>query len=581
MKGAMKVIVLAKQIPDVDQVKFDPETKRIVREGVPLMINSFDKKAVEEAIRLKERYGVETAVVSMGPPIAADMLNDCLKMGIDSAYLLTDRRFGGSDTLATSTILARFIEKTGADVVLAGKYSLDGETSQVPPEIASMLGWSFKSSISRMEIDVEKKTASVQHENEDGLTDLVFGLPAVFSVSEKINRARAIKPDTPDMKDRIITMDAKSLSIDLTGAEMSPTVVTGTTGLESSRKCQFIDFDDSAFEKIVSIIRNNSQSREEAEKIEVPQFSGKRDLIAGVGFNDPVSAAEIGTKITEIASAGNLDPVMVTNLSSDDKIPCSRHFIADTTDPLVFYRTLLKFIESRKPKYVLFPSTVAGREIAGRIAGKLRIGLTADCVDVKLENGHLMQYKPAFGGSIIASIYSKTSPEMATVRPGMFRRSIPSDSPEKIQLELDSSEKENITGHENVSSEFPPLNGSRIVIGAGRGIKKRDNIKILLELANSLGGSLGGTRPIVDMGFLPRQQQIGLTGLSISPAVYIAMGISGQANHVVGIRYCGKIIAVNSDRDAPIFRFADYGIVADMMDFTERFSEYLRKKGPL
>ena len=576
----MKVIVLAKQIPDVDQVKFDPETKRIVREGVPLMINSFDKKAVEEAIRLKEKYSMETAVVSMGPPSAADMLNECLRMGIDSAYLLTDRRFGGSDTLATSTILSRFIEKTGADIVLAGKYSLDGETSQVPPEIASMLGWSFKSSISKIEIDSENRKAKVQHENEEGLFDLIFDLPAVFSVSEKINRARAVKPETPDMKEGIITMDAKSLGIELTGTEMSPTVVTGTTGLESSRKCQFIDLDDS-FEKILSIIKSTRQNKEETAKIDIPPFSGKRDLILGIGFNDSVSAGEIGTRITELALSEHMDPVMFTNLLHDSTVPCSRHFIADTTDPLVFSRTLLKFIEEKRPKYVLFPSTVAGREIAGRIAGTMRIGLTADCVDVRIESGHLIQYKPAFGGSIIASIYSKTTPEMATVRPGMFKRSLPSREPEKIKLDLDSSQRENLTSHEKVSSDFRPLSGSRIVVGVGRGMKKRDNVKNLLELANLLGGSLGGTRPIVDMGFLPRQQQIGLTGLSISPAVYIAMGISGQANHVVGIRYCGKVIAVNSDRDAPIFKYADYGIVADMMEFAESFSQYLKNKGHL
>ncbi len=577
----MKVIVLAKQIPDVDQVKFDPETKRIVREGVPLMINSFDKKAVEEAIRLKERYGAETAVVTMGPPSAADMLNECLKMGMDSAYLLTDRRFGGSDTLATSTILAKFIEQTGGDLVLAGKYSLDGETSQVPPEIASMLGWAFKSSISKIEIDAENGKAKVQHENEDGLSDLIFDLPAVFSVSEKINRARAIKPDTPDMKERIVSMDSKSLGIELTGTEMSPTVVTGTAGMESTRKCQFLDLDDSAFEKILSIIKSGANNDREAEKIDIQPYSGKGDLILGVGFNDPISASEIGTRITELAKTEHMDPVMLTNLAQEDTVPCGKHFIADTSDPLVFSRTLLKFIEEKKPKYVLFPSTVPGREIAGRIAGTLRIGLTADCVDIKIENGHLIQYKPAFGGSIIASIYSKTTPEMATVRPGMFRRSLPSRAPEKAKLQLDNSQSEKLVGHEKVSSDFRPLNGSRIVLGAGRGIKKRDNVKILLDLANLLGASLGGTRPIVDMGFLPRQQQIGLTGLSISPDVYIAMGVSGQANHVVGIRYCGKVIAVNSDKEAPIFRYSDYGIVADMMEFAESFSQYLKNKGHL
>lgn len=576
----MKILVLAKQIPDVDKVSFNRETKRIVREGVPLMINSFDKKAVEEALRIKEKTGAETIVVSMGPPSAADMLNECLRMGIDRAYLLTDRNFAGSDTLATSTILSEFIRIVSPDLVLAGKYSLDGETSQVPPEIATMLNWSFKSSVSKIEISPDGRSAGIEHEDENGLTDMVFPLPAIFSVSEKINRARAIKPETPDMKNLIVTMTASDLGIRATGTDLSPTVVTGTAGLESSRKCQFLEFDSDVFRKIMEIIRGERKSNSNEQHIALKPANGEADSILGVGFNNRAISKEIAARMSELALESGLRVWMLSNLDLDDsgETPCHEYFHVSTRDTLAFSNTLLDFIRSRKPSYVVFPSTVAGREIAGRIAGKLKLGLTADCIDIRLENGNLVQYKPAFGGSIIASIYSKTKPEMATVRQGMFRKRICDLKPTVTELEPDLSATESITGSRPVSSSFRPLWESRVVIGVGRGMKKKAQVDDVLGLANLMDATVGATRPIVDMGFIPRQQQIGLTGTSISPDIYMAIGVSGMANHVVGIRYCGKVIAVNSDPNAPIFRYADYGIIGDFDDFVHGFSEYLSKK---
>ena len=271
---------------------------------------------------------------------------------------------------------------------------------------------------------------------------------------------------------------------------------------------------------------------------------------------------------------------MISNLDVDDsgETPCHEYFHVPTHDTHAFSNTILEFIQTKKPSYVIFPSTVAGREIAGRIAGKLRLGLTADCVDIRLENGHLVQYKPAFGGSIIASIYSKTTPEMATVRQGMFKKRICEQKPKVTELEPDLSVTETITGSRPVSSSFRQLWESSVVIGVGRGMKKRSQVDDVLGLANLMDATVGATRPIVDMGFIPRQQQIGLTGTSISPSVYLALGVSGMANHIVGIRYCGKVIAVNIDPNAPVFKYADYGVICDFDDFVHGFSEYLKAK---
>lgn len=572
----MKILVFAKQIPDVNQIKYDPGTNRIIRENVPLSINSFDKKAVEEAVRIKEKYGAETLVATMGPPQARDILNESLKMGIDKAYLITDRKFGGSDTLATAKVLSAFVRKMKPDIVLMGKYSLDGETAQVPPEVAVFTGYAFKSSIAKIDLEETEGTVLVEHENEHGLEKLRIPIPAVISVSEKINRARAIKPDTPDMFDNIEEFDAARLGIEFTGVQYSPTVVTGTSMLESRRKTEMLPFDDEAYGKIFAIISESRESGNAAETVSLQKPVQDSDTILGVVLNDPKLGEEISSKISQLASSNGLNVVLFGNVDPDSMgLIGHEYYLYQTESVESFADALTEFTREKKPRYVVFPSTVEGREVAGTIAARLEVGLTADCVDLEIKDRKLIQYKPAFGGSIIATIYSKTEPQMTTVRPGMFKILESAEKPRIFELKFGAGRTYELLEKIPVPNEYKPLGASNLVIGIGRGIKKKDQVREILELANILDASLGATRPLVDMGFVPRQQQIGLTGVSISPGAYLALGISGQANHVVGIRYCNKIIAVNSDPDAPIFQYSDYGVVADVNDFLNGFAKYL------
>ncbi len=571
----MKVLVFVKQVPDVNDVKFDPTTNRIIREGVPLMMNSFDKKAVEEAVRLKERYGYETIIASMGPPRAADVVNEGMRMGIDSGYLITDRKFGGADTLATSTILSSFASQIGPDIILMGKYSLDGETSQVPPEVAVKLSYDFKSSISK--IVVEGREAVVEHENEDGLYSLRVKLPAVFSVSEKINKARIIKPDVPDFNNSIVTIDSSALKVGSTGVELSPTVVFATRSMGGDRNCIFLEPSSDIYSRLTKLIRENVSVSGEQWKVQKPDIIPGRSTILGIALDDPQISMEIASKITSLAMSNNLNPVMIGNVDPErlHGMPSARYFHVDTRDLRAVHKVLVRFLKDSQPDYVIFPSTTRGRELAGTIAGELNLGLTADCVDLEIKDGTLIQHKPSFGGSIIASIYSKTRPAMATVRPGMFKTMTMGESFGVEELMVDLNEHEDVISFTPVPTEFQPLRSSKVVIGIGRGSTGGDAVQKALQLSKLLGGTLGASRPVVDMGIVPRQQQIGLTGSSISPDVYIAIGISGKANHVVGTRYCKRVVAVNTDPDAPIFKHADYGIIMDANKFIDGMVSHL------
>jgi electron transfer flavoprotein alpha subunit len=565
----MKILTFVKQVPDVNSIGFDPKTNRIIREGVPLMMNSFDKKAVEEALRLKEKYGAETVVASLGPPSALAVVNEAMRMGIDKGYLISDPRFGGSDTLATSKILSKFASDINPDIILMGKYSLDGETSQVPPEVAVMLSYHFKSSISKIELN--GREAIIEHENEMGLFSMKITLPALFSVSEKINKARPIKSEAPDFSSGIERVDSSKLKIEMTGTEMSPTVVAGTRDMENKRICEMLENGPDLFSRIAVMLEESGTSKEEKRKIVKPNISDNRETILGIALDDPVISQEIASRITALADSHDLNPVMIGNVDPKNLVgmPAALYYHISSPDLNASLKGIYDFILGNRPAYVIFPSTTRGREIAGTIAGRLNLGLTADCVDLEIKDGRLIQYKPSFGGSIIASIYSKTKPEMATVRPGMFKSELTVEGFPVKEVLVEGYPQEEITSSSEVPESFLPLRSSRVVLGIGRGASDKATIEKVLKLADLTSASVGASRPVVDMGLIPRQQQIGLTGYSISPEVYIAIGISGMSNHVVGLRYCKKVIAVNRDPKAPIFNFADYGVVMDANSFLD------------
>ncbi len=186
----MKYIVCIKQVPDTMDVKVDPETKRIVREGVPSILNPYDTYAIEEALRLKERFGGTAVAISMGPSQAEEILKEAISLGVDEAYLLSDRAFAGSDTLATSYTLSRAIKKLGDfSVVICGREAMDGSTGQVGPELAEHLGIPAITYVSKI-IDIAETYIECVRLLEDHYETLRAPLPVVITVVKEINQPR-------------------------------------------------------------------------------------------------------------------------------------------------------------------------------------------------------------------------------------------------------------------------------------------------------------------------------------------------------------------------------------------------------
>lgn len=185
----MDIVVCIKQVPETTEVRIDPQTKTLVREGVPGIVNPFDMYAIEEGLRLKERYGGKVNVLTMGPPQAEEALREALAMGADEAVLLSDKALAGSDTLATSYALSMAVRKLGFDLVICGKQAVDGDTAQVGPEMAEHLGVPFVAWVRRVE-EVADGRIRVQRLMDDGYDVLEMPLPALITVVKEINEPR-------------------------------------------------------------------------------------------------------------------------------------------------------------------------------------------------------------------------------------------------------------------------------------------------------------------------------------------------------------------------------------------------------
>ncbi|MFX1493582.1 MAG: FAD-binding protein [Promethearchaeota archaeon] len=243
-------------------------------------------------------------------------------------------------------------------------------------------------------------------------------------------------------------------------------------------------------------------------------------------------------------------------------------------------------ISKYNPNIVLYPATINGRDLAPRIAATLKLGLTADCTGLSIRDGLLLQTRPAFGGNIMADIIcSITRPQMATVRPNVMEVAPIQDNvnseiieiPVKVDLQrLKVKIKEIIRG--TASECGIPVCEADTIVSGGRGVGSKENFNIIENLASVLNAAVGASRAAVDLGWIPKSQQVGQSGSTVSPKIYIACGISGTIQHLVGMKSSDIIIAINKDPEAPIFNVANYGIVGDLCEVVPLLTEALKKK---
>lgn len=301
-------------------------------------------------------------------------------------------------------------------------------------------------------------------------------------------------------------------------------------------------------------------------------------------MNGPLKAIVIGHDVKNIAAEtfkyGANEAIVVDH-------PDLKNFLSSP-----YTRIMNQIVGDLKPRIVLFGATIIGRDLAPRVASNTKSGLTADCTDLQIADiiylkeefkSLLLQIRPAFGGNIIATIITPDNPtQMATVREGVMEM-IPVKNPSEVKITEIQYTPNEIDKLIEIVEQYREeskvnLKAAPIIVAGGYGLGTKENFKLIHELAHVLGGEVAGSRAAVDAGFVPYERQVGQTGVTVRPKLYIAVGISGAIQHRAGMQESNKIIAINSDPNAPIFEVSHYGIVGDAAQVIPMFIETYKNK---
>jgi electron transfer flavoprotein alpha subunit len=603
-----KVAVCIKQIPLVDDANFDPVTKTIRRDGINI-IGAYDLTAIAEAVALKRQFGVDTTVVTMGPPQARAALADALAMGIDRAVHLEDRAFAGSDTLATARTLALWLQREAIDLVLLGKYSLDAETGQVGPEVAELLRVPQVTGVCKLAINGAMLWA--QRESDEGLEEVECGLPALITCAERLIKPIGVRPRArEEAKSKpIIVIRATELGPDAPpfGFAGSPTWVQEVRAQEGPQvHCEFINESDpprAAQQLIQALERKNALSPRTTERARVASvvrkpLPGKDVWVAcetnmvGEITRGSLELLSSGDKLAQSlggavfaigfpASIGRHAPLLARY--GADRILVLDHPGLARYAPETVAEAMANLVQEHTPFALLLCASERGRDWGPRLAARLGLGLTGDAIGLELDDeNRLVALKPAFGGNIVAPILSKTYPQMATVRSGVMELAEPvlsrTAEVEIVRPTLSPPRSRILNSRSSLDPTIVPLEGAEVVVGIGMGVGGPDGIERVKELAHALDAAVCATRRVTDEGWMPRQLQVGLTGKTIEPRLYFAIGISGAPNHLIGIKRAGTVVAINEDPDASIFERADIGLVGDWATLTPALVQLFRQR---
>ena len=601
----MRVAVLVKQVPRVEEMEL--VDGRLRRDGVELEMNAYCRRAVSKGVELAQAAGGRCTALTLGPPSAEDVLREAVAWGAEDGVLVTDPAFAGSDTLATARALAAALGREGPfDLVLVGRNSIDADTGQVGPELAELLGVPFAAGIRQVEI--ADGVVEARCEVDDGWRTVRLALPAVLSTAERLTEPCKVPPEgrAEVPAERIRRLSAADLGPGPWGEAGSPTVVGAVRHLGVERRAERL---------------TGSPAQQVAAAVERLRAAGALPGAGGgVGHRDlegpepdvdavldaqdhppdaPVVAVVAepgGTRTTRellgeaVAVARRVDGAVLAitgtglgdgagpDLAELGEWGADRVLLLDGAEVEEDVAAAVgAWAERTRPWTILAPGTLWGREVAGRVAARLGAGLTGDAVGLGVEDGRLVCWKPAFGGQLVAAVTARSDVSLATVRPGVLPLRRPRDVatvPPVDTVEVVACRRVAVLDHGH-DDEVGALLAAGAVVTVGQGVAPEE-YDLVEALCKVLGAEMAATRKVTDKGWMPRGRQVGITGHSVAPALYVAIGLSGKFNHMVGARGAGVVLAVNSDPDAPVFGCADVGIVGDWREIVPLLVDALR-----
>ena len=598
----MRIAVLVKQIPA--PAEFRMQDGRLVRDGVPLEVNAYCRRANAKAVELAGSGG-EVVVFTMGPPTAADALREMIACGADRGVHLCDPAFAGSDTLATAVALAAAIRREGPfDLVLAGLNSLDSDTGQVPVEVAELLGLPFAAGARDLEVVGGSFTARL--ETDDGFCTVEGDLPAALSTAERLCAPSKAPPEVfaEVADDRIVRLSAADLDVpaEQLGAPGSPTSVGPIRVLTATRRAlraasvahaidlleelgafsdppESGDSDDASRASAALLATGTDGAQAAAGERSVWCFFTEPDVGAELLGEAAELAAWISGTVTAVTTGANGASSAELGAVGADRLLV----IESASEPSEQADALAAAAARRAPWALLVEGTRSGRVVASIVAARCGWGLTGDAVGLEVSpDGRLVAWKPAFGGRLQVPILSRSPVQMATIRPGVLALRPPrADAPDpEIEL-LPAPTPSRIRTTEVVrdDADTGELRRARTVVAVGVGVDPA-GYPVIDELRAALGdAALGATRRVTDEGWVPRGRQIGVTGQAVAPRLLVAVGSSGRFNHTVGIRNAGVLMAVNSNPDAEIFDQVDVGLVGEWQTVVPELTAELEARG--
>ena len=634
----MVIISLIKQVPLPGEMRMGDDGL-MDRTKAKSIINIDCQFGLEAGLQLKKQYpDARMIVCSMGPGSFENALKTAISMGYDEAYLLSDRKLGGSDTFATGLAVATLLKHLGFTkdskepfVIFAGRQTSDGDTAHVPSQVAENLGIPQATFCESAKSDGNGNIIA-KRIIEGGYQLLKLPVPCLISLTPT-----GIPPRKPSLigairakKSAVTVLGVEDiqLSTEKIGLSGSPTIVAAVVNIESERPPIMLSEGDTESALVDSLIRNmkkggnvlqhkEAKEKKETERPDFPVIDTRGDyrhILTWVEIvNKQVArpSLELFTPARHLAEQLGNGTRIKTVLIGKDVAPLAQtlfeygadEVILIENDQLEEYRVLpfsdiiAQVIKEQKPEIALFAATTAGRELAPRIAVKTGSGVTADCTG--LETGEYINRKektiiypilhsrrPTYGESKLATILGFIYPQISTARAGTFevphriegRTGVVSVfNPELSSGDFRAQIIETVRGEGGLQNLFD----ADIIVSGGRGATS-DNLQLVKELAQALKAAglkaeWACSRSVVDEGIVEYARQIGQTGKTVRPKVYVAIGISGAIQHLAGMKESGTVVAIDHNPKALIFRNADFGIVGEYQDIVPELIERVKQ----
>ena len=634
---ALTIISLMKQVPLPSEMRMG-EDGLMDRTKAKSIINVDCGYALEAGLQMKnENPDAKLIVCSMGPPSFDVSLKKAISMGYDEAYLLSDRRLGGSDTYATGLAISTMLKHLGYGkglnenfIIVAGRQTSDGDTAHVPSQVAENLGIPQATFIEVA--DLVDRHIEAKRIIEGGYQMMRLPLPCALSFTptgidpRRPTLSGAVKARNSEVT--VFNIDDVGLSDEKIGLSGSPTIVAKVANIKSERAPIKMCNGHNEAELVSNLIENikagknilevkekkAAKAKKRPEGFEEVDFrNGARGILTWAEVvNGKISrpSLELLTPARHLAEQLGNDTKVTTLILGKDIGKLAKELVAYGADEVIvvdderleeyrilpFASTFAQVIKERNPEIALFAATTAGRELAPRIGVKTDSGVTADCTaleigehinrkEKKIFAPILESRRPTYGESKLATILGFVCPQISTARAGTFEVPTPDETREGLITNFTPTLSdddfvteiiETVRGEGGLQNLFE----ADIIIAGGRGTTG-DEMKLVKDLAQALNDQginteWAASRVMVDEGISEYARQIGQTGKTVRPKVYVAVGISGAVQHVAGMKESETIIAINHNGKETIFANADFGIVGEYEDILPELIEQVK-----